>query len=77
MIWSLRYFDKPTPYYDEPDEFISPGYYLVGNHHGDGLEEARIVFKLEEAVDAEGIDNREEIATQVLAILNAAPELVG
>ncbi len=76
MTWTLRYFDTPTPYYDEPNEFISPGYYVVGHHVEDQLEEARVVFKLEEAVDDAGEDNRAEIAQAVIKILNAAPDLI-
>lgn len=76
MVWTLRYFAEPTPYFDEPNEFITPGYYIVAHHVDDELEAARTVFKLEESVDEDGIDNREAIAAYVVAILNAAPDLV-
>lgn len=76
MFWTLRYFAEATPYYDEPTEFIDPGYYLVGHHPGDEVEAPRVVLKVLEAVDEEGADSRREIALEVIAILNAAPSLV-
>jgi hypothetical protein len=69
--WAVRHFVQPIPYVDEPTECIPAGVYVVS--HAGHIEDAKVVFEVITSFNELGRDNRLQIASRIVDILNTAP----
>jgi hypothetical protein len=59
-----------TPYVDEPDETVPPGWYVVGSNADEGLD---LEIQVLEAMDDDGADIRQWVAERIAAALSDLP----
>lgn len=69
VLWFAEEVEPGTPYVDEPDEMVPPGWYVVGRPVEDNLEQA-VIIVVDDAYGPEGEDLRGEMARAIAAGLN-------
>lgn len=69
--FTYQYIKPGTPYPDEPSEEIPHGWYVFGrDQEADPIDGPLITIAVEWAVDSEGEDISESIASAVASVLN-------